>query len=65
MANLKDVRDPVGLRITTTKLNGKNYLLCDKSVQLYIGEKGKLKLITNNKPLFLLLLIWQQAFYYG
>ena len=50
MAKYKDNRDPVAIQITTSKLNGKNFSLWEKSVRVYLGAKGKLKRVTSGKP---------------
>jgi len=46
----KDTRDHIGIQITTTKLNGKSFLLWEKTVRVYLGARGKFKMVTCCKP---------------
>jgi len=52
MIEYKDGHDPVGIQITTSKLNGKNYLLWAQSVKVYLSARRKLKFVTSKKPSF-------------
>jgi len=52
MIEYKDGHDPVGIQITTSKLNGKNYLLWAQSVKVYLSARRKLKFVTSEKPSF-------------
>ena len=49
MAEYKETHDLVGIQITTSKLNGKNFLLLKKSVWVFLGAKDKLKIVTFTK----------------
>ena len=49
MVEYKDNHDPIGIQITTSKLNGKNYLLLwAQFVRVYLGAR-KLKFVTSKK----------------
>ena len=52
MAEYKDNHDSVGIQITTSKMNEKNYLLWAQSVWVYLGAKRKVKFITPEKLSF-------------
>jgi len=50
VAEYKATRDLVGIQITTSKLNEKNFLLWEKSVRIFLGAKSELKIVTSAKP---------------
>ena len=52
MAEYKDGRNPIGIQITTSKLNGENYLLWAQSIRAYLTARRKLKFVTFEKPFF-------------
>jgi len=39
MAEIKDVHDLVGVQITKVQSNGKNYLMKEKAVRVFLGRK--------------------------
>ena len=49
MTEIKKIKDLVGIQITTVKLNGKNFLLWEKYVSLFLGARGKLKIVISVK----------------
>ena len=49
MAEYKETHDLVGIQNTTSKLNGNFFLLLKKSVQVFLGAKDKLKIVTFTK----------------
>ena len=48
MADIKEIKDLVGIQIITVKLNSKNILLWEKCV--FLDARGKLKIVTFVKP---------------
>ena len=48
MADIKEIKDLVGIRITTVNLNNKSFLLWENFV-VFLDMKGKLKIITSAK----------------
>jgi len=52
VAEYKDNRDPVGIQITTSKLNEKSNLLWAQFVRVYLSARRKLKFVTSEKSSF-------------